>query len=280
MSVEQIQYEEDILRVSFRDRRIYGEADHYYDGVVPYSQIPTLRTYNPQWEQQWEDAVNEGASTSTTYQDFWIPQVEQHIRYASVFGSVYHARGGGDGTESTHGPFRIDLPTPPSITLINASQFQLLTGSLMEAAEELFAIVRNGKKSLHELNAQEFELLVGAILRNHDYVVEFTKCTKDGGYDVFAIRENPLGLDLRMIVECKRYRRDRPVGVSIVRQVWGVMEAPSMSIDRGIIATTSNFSKDAQQLLASSWRLSGWDHDQIMGFIGFRKTANGLWLPT
>jgi len=84
MSVEQIQYEEDILRVSFRDRRIYGEADHYYDGVVPYSQIPTLRTYNPQWEQQWEDAVNEGASTSTTYQDFWIPQVEQHIRASSA----------------------------------------------------------------------------------------------------------------------------------------------------------------------------------------------------
>jgi hypothetical protein len=46
-------------------------------------------------------------------------------------------------------------------------------------------------------------------------------------------------------VDAKRNRRDRPVGVGVVRQLYGVVEA--MKTSAGLLATTSFFSPDAKQ---------------------------------
>jgi restriction system protein len=106
--------------------------------------------------------------------------------------------------------------------------------------------------------------------------VELTKTTRDGGYDVLAIGANPMNLDLRIVIECKRYSADRPVGISVVRELWGVLSDPANRFDRGIVATSSRLSRDARQALTTRfWHLQEMDHAAII----FKQDRTGIWIP-
>ncbi len=50
---------------------------------------------------------------------------------------------------------------------------------------------------------------------------------------------------LLYLIECKRYAPSRPVGVEIVRGLYGVATVEKASC--GVIATTSHFTKDAKE---------------------------------
>ena len=47
------------------------------------------------------------------------------------------------------------------------------------------------------------------------------------------------------LVECKRYCPDRPVGVSLVRSLLGVVKAKRVT--QGLLVTTSRFTRDARE---------------------------------
>jgi restriction system protein len=71
-----------------------------------------------------------------------------------------------------------------------------------------------------------------------------TPPSKDGGKDIYAARKDHLGAFL-YIVECKRYAPKRPVGVGLVRQLHGVVQAEQATA--GILATTSFFTRGAKE---------------------------------
>ncbi len=171
----------------------------------------------------------------------------------------------------------VALPAP--MVLIDNVCIQDLQPTLSEIDTEFCDVGRVRGQPLYELSPRGFERLVASILANHGYKVTLTKYSKDGGYDVLAVAERRTGGDLRLIVECKRYRFDRPVGVSVVRELWGVIMTPGATYDRGIIATTSRFSHDASELLAQLWGLSGWDMKHIMKLLECDWPPGGLWTP-
>src|SRR5205085_2587783 len=70
---------------------------------------------------------------------------------------------------------------------------------------------------------------------------------RDGGVDLFLVKHAPFGR-LLTLVDTKRYGPDRPVGVGVVRQLFGVVEAKRASA--GVVTTTSFFSKGARQFQA------------------------------
>jgi len=77
--------------------------------------------------------------------------------------------------------------------------------------------------------------------------VKLAKCmvtqpTKDGGKDLVVIENNFLGGFL-VYVECKKFRQDRPVGVNLVRELYGTVSADNATA--GMLATSSYFSKEA-----------------------------------
>jgi restriction system protein len=57
-------------------------------------------------------------------------------------------------------------------------------------------------------------------------------------------RQDHLGTFL-YIVECKRYAPDHPVGVGVIRQLYGVVQAERATA--GILATTSFFTGGAKE---------------------------------
>ena len=67
--------------------------------------------------------------------------------------------------------------------------------------------------------------------------------THDEGVDLYLVRHTSFGR-LLILVDAKRYRADRPVGVGVVRQLYGVVGAKNASA--GVVTTTSFSGRDAR----------------------------------
>jgi restriction endonuclease Mrr len=178
----------------------------------------------------------------------------------------------------TRNPERSTDATPEKAELISPEEVEKLGPSLSAVYQEILDDVKRGKINLYDLSPRKFEEFIASLFANHGYEVTLTQATRDGGYDVIAVGRNPMGLDLRIIIECKRNRPDRPVELSVARALWGVICDPANRFDRGIIATTSTLSRDAKRAIATSlWRLKALEHEKIINFAGFEREG-GLWI--
>lgn len=100
---------------------------------------------------------------------------------------------------------------------------------------------------MYDLSPRRFEELVAELYARSGFEVELTQASKDGGVDIYAFQKAPFGSFLT-IVDCKRYRADRPVQVGLIRQLHGTVIATDASV--GVIATTSFFTTGAKQYQA------------------------------
>lgn len=86
-----------------------------------------------------------------------------------------------------------------------------------------------------------------------------TKQTNDGGRDIIVTLENEI-----TYIECKRYT-SQSIGSPVVRKLAGAMM--ENKINRGIIITTSNFTKEARKISNLPVDLLTWD-DFVRKYIG------------
>ena len=128
-----------------------------------------------------------------------------------------------------------------------------------------------------------FEELVAEVVRDMGYDVELTPITRDGGRDVLAYLSTPLGRELT-IIECKKHGYQNRIGVEFVRQFLWVLEREDEA-NRGLIATTTYFSKNAMMLEKNHrWRLGLRDFNHVAGWLADygswdNKNKSGLWIP-
>jgi hypothetical protein len=116
---------------------------------------------------------------------------------------------------------------------------------------------------LDTMSSLDFELLAGDIFQSFGWEIELTSRTRDGGYDIIAIRKvQPT--NLRILVEAKRYARRRTVGVDIVRSLYGVKQARAAS--QLVLVTSSFVSADAKKEFARvvPWELDFFERDKIL----------------
>jgi restriction system protein len=128
-----------------------------------------------------------------------------------------------------------------------------------------------------------YEEIIAAILMDMGCDVQLTTATKDGGRDILAAFQTPFG-KLLTIVECKRYKPERKIGIDLVeRFLWVVDRNDKASF--GLIATTSFFSADAQVIANNyRYRLKLKDFYDIREWIGkygsWTKDDNSeIWIP-
>lgn len=95
---------------------------------------------------------------------------------------------------------------------------------------------------IHSLHHRKFEELVAELLDRDGFSVKLTPATRDGGYDIWASKNTEHGNNL-YLVECKKNNPKNPVGVQIIRSLYGLVELHKAS--KGLIVTTSRFTKDA-----------------------------------
>lgn len=144
-----------------------------------------------------------------------------------------------------------------------------MPGSVVEATREqwrnLLQLLTRQPERIHDLSPRKFEELIAEILAAQGFDVALTGYTRDGGKDILACKPSDFGEHL-FIVECKKYTLDRPVDVSIVRQLYGVVEADRATA--GMICTTSRFTSSATSFADSvKYRMSLHDYNDVNRWI-------------
>lgn len=122
--------------------------------------------------------------------------------------------------------------------ILDTTTIHLLYGTW----ESLIKLLAKDPRLLYDLPPRKFEELVAELLCREGLHTCLTPSSNDRGRDILAFHETRLGKHL-YLVECKRYRSDRPVGVTVVRQLYGVVTQERATA--GLVITTSNFTKNA-----------------------------------
>ncbi len=115
------------------------------------------------------------------------------------------------------------------------------------SVSKLISDIARNPEMLREISPREFEGVVAELLAANGYHVQLTPPTRDGGYDVMAVRKDALGMETTTLVECKRYAQGRKVPVSVVRGLYGVKSL--LGVSSAVLVTNSQFSEDARKFV-------------------------------
>lgn len=140
-----------------------------------------------------------------------------------------------------------------------------IRSTLVEVNDELLQYLAKHPELLRDIHPRKFEEVVASIFENQGFSVELTPPTRDGGCDILATSHSKLGSHL-YVVECKRYSSHNKVGIELVQRLHGVAMAKKAT--KGILATTSTFTKDAVDFAAPlQYQLGLSDYDAIVDWI-------------
>jgi len=110
--------------------------------------------------------------------------------------------------------------------------------------ETLIEKLKHNPHDLFKITSRQFEEVIAELLTGMGMDVELTPATRDGGKDILAYMNTELGRFLTL-VEAKQHNKTRPVGVSLVRSLYGTLVDHQAT--SGMLVTTSRFAKPARQ---------------------------------
>ncbi|MES2920993.1 MAG: restriction endonuclease [Verrucomicrobiota bacterium] len=162
--------------------------------------------------------------------------------------------------EETKGELLIHSPQ-----LVTPGGGRMFALEVQQVSTELLAYFARHPEDLRHIEPRKFEELMAKIFEDQGYDVELTPPSRDGGRDLMLVQKASIG-SILTLVECKRYAKGRPVGVEIVRSLYGVVEEERAS--KGLIATTSHFTKGAVDFRDRlRYRLELADYDRISSWL-------------
>lgn len=116
--------------------------------------------------------------------------------------------------------------------------------SLELGAADLVNIITANPAAIYTISPREFEDLMRHVFSKHGFEVEMTKQTRDGGVDLVAL-QSTMGIKTKVLVECKRYAASYPVGVGLVRALYGTHV--QQGANKSVLVTTSRFTGPARR---------------------------------
>lgn len=142
--------------------------------------------------------------------------------------------------------------------------------------EELGSYLRHDFDSIYDLSWARFEQLIGDVFKNLGYRVAMTRLTRDNGADVLLYDDRGR---IEAIVECKRYRETRKVGIGAVHRLAGA--ALDWNVGRALIVASSTLTSDAKRAAAqisnkSHIELEFVEASELLSLLGVYRTP----LPT
>jgi len=153
--------------------------------------------------------------------------------------------------------------TPEGLFLVAEEESpRIIAPILIDTNRVLAQSVLREPESLYRLPPRKFEEFIAAILEDLGWEVNLTPATSDGGRDIIAVVPSEIG-SLLCLVEVKRYRQDRKVGVELVRQLYGTVAHEEASY--GLLVTSSSFSKEAMRFeQAHKYRIGLKDFSHVL----------------
>jgi len=106
-------------------------------------------------------------------------------------------------------------PSQNRIIPIVAPQIVLANDALIER-------LKREPDGLFKISPRQFEEVIADLLADMGMEVELTPATRDGGKDILAYMKTDIGKFL-CLVETKQHNKSRPVGVNLVRSLFGTL---------------------------------------------------------
>lgn len=110
------------------------------------------------------------------------------------------------------------------------------------AFAELGKWLSEHSERMYDLTPRRFEELVDDVFKNMGYRTRLTQASKDGGVDIYLLDKE----GQQAIVQVKRYRADRKIGVELIDQVRGLKLRPvHRNVHKAFVVTSSSFTRGA-----------------------------------
>lgn len=152
------------------------------------------------------------------------------------------------------------LKKPVASEIIQAVRPQIITFS-----GELVKELKKSPEKLHEVNSRQFEQIIADLFHDMGWDVELTKATRDGGRDILAYLNTGV-VKLLCLIEAKKHRKDRPVGVQLVRNLYGTF--CDEQANSAMLVTTSHFTAEAKKFQEKhKYQLSLKDYTDVFGWL-------------
>lgn len=131
----------------------------------------------------------------------------------------------------------------------------------------LVARILRAPHEIRNLTPRQFEEFVAETLAQLGFRdVILTPRSHDGGKDVIA-SHHINGIPLSFYFECKRYSEGNKVQLETLRALLGTLAHDARNVNKGVLVTTSTFTKGAKEFILSECRLDGKDYEGILGWI-------------
>jgi len=120
---------------------------------------------------------------------------------------------------------------------------------------------------LKKMGSRDFEHFIAELLERLGFKgVEVTPRSGDGGRDILAtqfVNDIPILIAL----ECKRYGVGKKIKPEIMRALFGTVSASKTKVNKGVLVTTSTFSKGAKEFIMSEPLVGGKDFYDLVKWI-------------
>lgn len=148
----------------------------------------------------------------------------------------------------------------PQVRIIPFVAPQILTTN-----DLLIEQLQRSPDDLFTISPRQFEEVIADLLSDMGFDVELTPATRDGGKDILAYMKTDIGKFL-CLVEAKQYDKSRPVGVSLIRSLYGTLVDHQAT--SGMLVTTSRFAKPAQDFQERhQYQLSLKDYSDVVSWL-------------
>lgn len=130
---------------------------------------------------------------------------------------------------------------------------------------ELIKFISKHPQKIYQIKPRQFEELIAEILASFGWEIQLTTATRDGGIDIIGISKDISGLRSSWLIECKKYAPNKPVGVGVVRSIYGIQT--DLKFSNILIATTSFFTSVAWKYKSNRWDLELRDYKGVLEWI-------------
>lgn len=238
------------------DVRIQLSFSHLYRGVV-------LGDRQPTWYFPYLNPGETVAREIAWDWDFWQLTLEASYREGSTAPVYRHTQDLDDSDDhEPHGQYNV-------VVHLFDVKSKLASAALIDVGRflnpRLLDYFRANPRRLYEADPHVFEQLVGDLFASMGFRVALTGRSHDGGVDFIAINETS-NFPVKFVVQCKRYAPHRRVSVDFVRELYGIVQLEGAT--KGILATTSFFTKDAIELGKKlMWHVDLKDYNNLVEWL-------------
>ncbi len=149
----------------------------------------------------------------------------------------------------------IDEDEKSSLIIVDRLPFRLLSKILSNPSD-----VRN-------ITPRQFEEFIAELLIELGFNnVILTPRSGDGGKDVIA-SHSVQGIPLTFYFECKKYAEGNKIQLDTMRSLLGTVAHDSRKVNKGVLVTTSTFTKGCKEFILAESRLDGKDYDGVLGWV-------------